>query len=239
MNDRAENNLSMLQAVNTYLGSPAGALLLANTSVAARRASLSTDLGAIAVLLGSRLTLTAESLGATAAKRLSRAEFNRLILKVSNGLVSAFTANNDIENATAVRMTKSKVTRTRDQDLPTLAALLTNKAGLLGSALSSHNLTPAEVSLLSTTGTTWGSTASKSTSKKSGSSASLKTAAEKITATVDFLKTQLDPLITTFQLSTVEAERTAAAGYFTARTVIDLHGPGKPDDPVPPVPPAP
>lgn len=54
---------------------------------------------------------------------------------------------------------------------------------------------------------------------------------------VTFLEDQLDPLINTFLLSTAEADRIAATGYFNARKIIDLHGPGTPDAPEPPVPP--
>ena len=239
MNDRSENKLSMLHAVNNYLGTPAAALLMANPTVTARKATLVTDLGGVATLLGTKTQLAGESLGATAAKKLSRAEFNRLILKISSGLVSAFTSTGDPDNTTAVRMNKSKVSRTRDQDLPGLVTLLTSKAALVSGILTAHNITTAELGLLTTTAATWGGTSSKSTAKKSGSNTNLQAAGAKIENIFKFLKEQFDPLINTFLLSTTEAERIAAAGYFTARTVIDLHGPGAPEDPAPPVPPVP
>lgn len=173
MNDRSENKLSMLHAVNNYLGTPAAALLTANTTVTTRKATLASDLASVATLLGTKTLLASEGIGATAAKTLTRAELNRLILKVSGSLVSAFTANGDIENTTAVRLNKSKIARTRDQNIPALVTLLTTKASLLGSTIAAHNLTSTELSLLSTTAGTWGSSSSKSTAKKSGSSSNL------------------------------------------------------------------
>ena len=237
MKDSSENKLSMEHAVNTYLGSPAGSLLMANPTVTSRKATLVARLGEIATLTGSKTTLTGEARGATAAKKLTRAELNRLIGKISSGLVSAFRANNDPDNATAVTLTKSAVTRTRDQDLPALAALLTGKATLVSALLTAHNLTSSELGLLTTSANAWGGTASKGTAKRSGSKATLKAAEDKIDDTAAFLKSDLDPLINTFLLSTVEAERIAAAGYFNARIIIDLHGPGAP--PAPPPPPGP
>ena len=226
MKDAYENRHSMLQAVNNYLGSPSANLLTANPTVTARKAILVTRLGEIATLTGSKTILNAEATGATAAKTLTRAELNRLLTKIASGLVSGFRALNDPDNATAVTLTKSDIARKRDQDLTPLATLLSNKAALLGSSLSAHNVTPAEITLLTTTAATWGGTASKSTAKRSGSKATLKAAEDKIDATAAYLKDELDPLLTTFLLSTVEAERTAAKGYFDARTIIDLHGPG-------------
>ena len=236
MNDRSENILSMAQAVNSYLGSTPATLLTVNPTVANRKNALVADLAAVATLLGNTSLLTSEGLGATAGKKLNRGEFNRLILKVSSGLVSAFNATGDIENATAVRYTKSKITHARDQDLPSLVTVLTTKAALVSGILTAHNISSTELTLLTTTAATWGTTASKGTGKKSGSTASRQAAAAKIDAILLFLKDQLDPLITTFALSTVEAERTAAAGYFAARTIIDLHGPGTPPPPPPPPP---
>lgn len=237
MKDEYENKHSMLQAVNNYLASTAAANLTANTVVVTRRATLGQYLTDIAALSGTRTTLAQESTGATAAKALTRAELNRLIGKIASALVSAFRAASDVANATAVTMTKTKIARTRDQDIPPLGALLTAKAALAGSSLSAHNVSSAEVSLLGSTTAAWGGVASKSTAKRAGASSTLTTAEGTIDKALSFLKEELDPLINTFRLSTTEADRTAAAGYFNARTIIDLHGPGsKKKKTVPPVP---
>lgn len=225
MNDRQRNRLRMYKATRAYLNENETAW----NGIAANVDAL-TNLTDRITAIDTKVTAQEAELGGyTQNKYQLRETLNTNILLVAGGTAVFARATNNPILLADVDLEPSQVARASDQVVDDIAARVQAAADSELASLSAYGIDAAEMAALGNAITAHENAKAMPDAKRAQRTGHTETLEPMFRETSLFLDGQLDVLMRRYKATAP----TFHAGYEAARVIIDLHGPGDPEEPEP------